>query len=133
MRAPSLDTTTTSITDDLACETRCVDPGAIQTARIAISDRDLEASAVLLSAMGDLTRLRLVAALLEGPLCTCDLATVLGVSDSAVSHQLRLLKGLQLVTSRREGRIVYHELAGEHVARFVAGVHTHTREVIAAS
>lgn len=130
---PVPQTTATSNTDDLACDVRCVDPGAIQVARMAIMDCELEASAVLLSALGDLTRLRLVTALREGPLCTCDLATVLGVSDSAVSHQLRLLKDLELVTSRKEGRIVYHELAGEHVHRFVAGVSEYAREVSLAS
>lgn len=110
-----------------------MDASAIRTARTAIDGGALEASVAVLGALGDLTRLRLVTALLQGPLCTCDLAAVLGVSDSAVSHQLRLLKELHLVTSQREGRIVYHELAGEHVRRFVAGVQEHAQEVIAAS
>ena len=70
-----------------------------------------------------------MSALLEGPLCTCDLALVLGVSDSAVSHQLRLLKDLQLVVSRRDGRLVYHERAGPHVRRFVVDVCDRAREV----
>jgi DNA-binding transcriptional ArsR family regulator len=74
-----------------------------------------------------------VSALLEGPLCTCDLALVLGVSDSAVSHQLRLLKDLQLVVSRRDGRIVYHDLAGPHVRRFVESICERAREVRRAS
>lgn len=133
MDLPSPDTDAMKVTDDLACEMQCVDLRAVQAARSTLRDGDLEVSAALLSALGDLTRLRLVTALLGGPLCTCDLASVLGVSDSAVSHQLRLLKDLQLVTSRREGRIVYHELAGERVCRFVTQACTNAREVVATS
>lgn len=116
-------------TDETACDVRCVDPDAIEAARRALSGQELQKTVRLFSALGDLTRLRLVTALLEGPLCTCDLAAVLEVSDSAVSHQLRQLKDLQLVVSQRDGRIVYHELAGEHVRRFVQGVCKRSREV----
>lgn len=122
-------TKTRRLTDEVSCEARCVDPDATEAARVAASRPELAASAPLFSALGDLTRLRLVTALVEGPLCTCDLASVLGVSDSAVSHQLRLLKDLQLVTSRRDGRIVYHALAGQHVRAFIESVSRHAREV----
>ena len=121
------------LTEEVTCEKRCVDPEATQAARVATGCTELSETAPLLSALGDLTRLRLVTALLEGPLCTCDLASVLGVSDSAVSHQLRLLKDLQLVTSQRDGRIVYHELAGLHVRQFIESVSEHAREVRRAS
>lgn len=116
-------------TDEAACEARCVDPDATEAARAAVSGLPLQDAASLIGALGDLTRLRLMSALLVGSLCTCDLAAVLGVSDSAVSHQLRLLKDLQLVQSRRDGRIVYHELAGSHVRRFVEHVCEEAREV----
>lgn len=117
------------LTDAVACKARCVDPGAIEAARAALGVREVQEAALLLSALGNLTRLRLMTALLQGPLCTCDLAAVLGVSDSAVSHQLRLLKDLQLVMSQRDGRIVYHELAGPHVRQFVQNACEGAREV----
>jgi ArsR family transcriptional regulator len=113
----------------VACEARCVDPEGTEVARAAVGNLELRNAAPLIAALGDLTRLRLVSALLTGPLCTCDLASVLGVSDSAVSHQLRLLKDLHLVESRRDGRIVYHELTGPHVRRFVENVCEGAREV----
>ena len=74
-------------------------------------------AAELFAALGDPSRLRLVSALLGGELCVCDLAAVLGMTQSAVSHQLRLLRTLHLVTPRRQGRIVYYSIADDHVAQ----------------
>ena len=74
-------------------------------------------AAEFFAALGDPSRLRLVSALLSGELCVCDLAAVLGMTQSAVSHQLRLLRTLHLVTPRREGRIVYYSIADDHVAQ----------------
>jgi ArsR family transcriptional regulator len=71
--------------------------------------------AQIFGALSDPTRLRLVSALREGELCVCDLAAVLGMTQSAVSHQLRLLRNLNLVRFRKEGRMVYYTLDDEHV------------------
>jgi ArsR family transcriptional regulator len=71
--------------------------------------------AQIFGALSDPTRLRLVSALSEGELCVCDLAAVLGMTQSAVSHQLRLLRNLNLVRFRKEGRVVYYTLDDEHV------------------
>ena len=70
----------------------------------------------LLAAMGDPTRLRLVAALAIHELCVCDLAATVGLSQSAVSHQLRLLRQLGVVRFRREGRRIYYALDDDHVS-----------------
>ena len=67
------------------------------------------------AALSDPTRVRLVSALLPGELCVCDLAAVLGMTQSAVSHQLRFLRSLRLVSARKEGRIVYYSLADDHI------------------
>jgi DNA-binding transcriptional ArsR family regulator len=72
--------------------------------------------AEIFSAMGDPTRLRILFALANQELCVCDLAALLGVSVSAVSHQLRLLRGLRLVKFRREGRLAYYSLDDHHVS-----------------
>jgi ArsR family transcriptional regulator len=69
----------------------------------------------LFGALADPTRLRLIAALAGGELCVCDLAATLGMRQSAVSHQLRILRHLSLVRTRREGRIVYYALDDDHV------------------
>lgn len=64
---------------------------------------------------GDSTRLRILYALLQGELCVCDIAQRLGLTQSAISHQLRILKGGKLVRSRRDGKEAYYTLADEHV------------------
>jgi DNA-binding transcriptional ArsR family regulator len=65
--------------------------------------------------LGDPTRVRIVDALSEGELCVCDIATHVGISESAVSHQLRLMRNQRLVRGRREGRCVYYTLDDQHV------------------
>jgi ArsR family transcriptional regulator len=65
--------------------------------------------------LGDPTRVRMLDALSHGELCVCDLATLLGLTESAVSHQLRLLRSLRLVRARRAGRMVYYALDDRHI------------------
>jgi DNA-binding transcriptional ArsR family regulator len=65
--------------------------------------------------LGDLTRVRILDALSKGELCVCDLANLLGLSASAVSHQLRLLRSVRLVRPRRSGRMVYYALDDQHI------------------
>ena len=64
---------------------------------------------------GDSTRIKILYALFEAELCVCDMAQLLGLSQTAVSHQLRVLKGSKLVKFRREGKTVYYSLADQHV------------------
>ena len=71
--------------------------------------------AQVFAALSDPSRVRLISALLAGELCVHDLAAALGMSQSAVSHQLRLLRSLSLVRYRKEGRVVYYSLDDEHV------------------
>jgi DNA-binding transcriptional ArsR family regulator len=73
----------------------------------------------LFAALADTTRVKLVHVLLRQELCTCDLAATLGVSESATSQHLRLLRSLRLVRSRRAGKVVYHSLDDEHIAALV--------------
>ena len=69
----------------------------------------------LFKLFSDPTRLRILGALAEGELCVCDIGAVLGASQSAVSHQLALLRAARLVAYRREGKTVYYRLADDHV------------------
>ncbi len=71
--------------------------------------------AELFKVFGDSTRVRILYALSERELCVCDLADGIGMTQSAVSHQLRILKQARLVKYRREGKIIYYTLADDHV------------------
>jgi ArsR family transcriptional regulator len=64
--------------------------------------------------LGDPTRVRILDALATGELCVCDIATLVGISESAVSHQLRLLRGVRLVRPRRAGRQVFYSFDDQH-------------------
>lgn len=84
------------------------------------ADEALYDLAELFKLFGDSTRIKILYALLESELCVCDIATLLRVSQSAVSHQLRLLKGAKLVKFRREGKTVFYSLADGHVERILS-------------
>src|SRR6188768_2643647 len=71
-------------------------------------------------ALGDPTRVRVLDALSHAELCVCDLARLLGLSESATSHQLRLLRSLRLVRTRRAGRMVFYALDDAHITRLFA-------------
>lgn len=122
---------TQTSTTPVACDVRRVHPDAVAAARAALADRAgaLDGARALFAALGDPTRLRLVAALQHGPLCTCDLAATLGVTESAVSHQLRGLRTLRLVASERDGRVVYHRLDDDHVAALLDVAAEHVVEL----
>src|SRR3990170_5913715 len=79
--------------------------------------------------LGDPTRVRMLDALSHSELCVCDLAALIGLSESAVSHQLRLLRNLRLVKARREGRMVFYALDDEHITRLFAQGLEHVAEV----
>lgn len=66
-------------------------------------------------ALADPTRVRIISALAHSELCVCDIAALLGVSQSAISHQLRSLRNLRLVKFRKEGRIAFYTLDDEHI------------------
>ena len=76
--------------------------------------------AELFKIFGDSTRVKILYALLEAELCVCDIAKLMAVTQSAVSHQLRVLKASKLVKFRREGKTVYYSLADGHVMRILS-------------
>jgi ArsR family transcriptional regulator, lead/cadmium/zinc/bismuth-responsive transcriptional repressor len=75
----------------------------------------VQALADMFRILGDPTRVRIVDALTDGELCVHEIAEHIGISESAVSHQLRLMRGLRIVRGRREGRCVYYALDDQHV------------------
>ena len=75
--------------------------------------------AKIFKVLADETRLNILWAVEKREMCVCDLAAMLGLSESAVSHQLRLLRNLQLVSNRRDGVVLYYRLADRHVAQLI--------------
>jgi ArsR family transcriptional regulator len=84
--------------------------------------------AELYKIFGDSTRIRILSALMKEELCVCDIAEILKISVSGVSHQLRILKQARLVKFRREGKTVYYSLADNHVKTIIAQGAEHINE-----
>ena len=82
----------------------------------------------LFKAMADPGRLRILIALAEQEMCVCDLAALLGVSESAASHQIRILRTLNLVKNRRDGQVLYYRLIDDHVTQIVSIAQEHVLE-----
>lgn len=91
-------------------------------------DEHLYALADLYKVFGDSTRIRILYALFEAELCVCDIAELLSMSISAISHQLRVLKQAQLVRYRRDGKTVYYSLADDHVRTILGQGMEHVEE-----
>ena len=71
--------------------------------------------AELFKVFGDTTRIKIICALFESEMCVCDLSCLLNMTQSAISHQLRVLKSARLVKFRRKGKVVYYSLDDEHI------------------
>jgi DNA-binding transcriptional ArsR family regulator len=111
------------------CDAVVVDVAAVARVTGAIpEERVVQRTADIFSALADPTRLRILQALVIEDLCVCDLASVAGVSQSAVSHQLRLLRDRDLVAFRREGKRAVYRLADDHVRVLLAQGIAHAQE-----
>ena len=111
------------------CDCRIIHDEKVQEAR----KRALEEEATVslcqtFKALGDPSRLKILWALEHQEMCVCDLAALLGITESAVSHQLRLLRTLRLVKNRRNGTILYYRLTDDHVSELVKIALEHVRE-----
>ncbi len=92
------------------------------------SDGELQALADLYKIFGDGTRIRILYVLYDTELCVCDIAQMLGMNLSAISHQLRLLKQARLVKFRRAGKTVFYSLADDHIHSILGQGMDHVRE-----
>ena len=98
------------------CEFLAVHEDTVQRVRSLLPDEDdLYDLAELFKVFGDSTRIKILYVLFESELCVCDIAQLLGMTQSAVSHQLRILKSNKLVKFRREGKTVFYSLDDDHV------------------
>jgi ArsR family transcriptional regulator len=97
-------------------EVTAINPDAVALARATLPTEELLTVVVeMFGALADLTRARILYALSTGPLCVRDLALLVGISESGVSHQLRLLRERRLVKSRRAGTVIYYALDNHHL------------------
>lgn len=115
--------------DEGLCEIQAVNDAAVAEARDARSaDEDIDRLSDIFAMLASPTRLRLLEALAARELCVCDLSAVVGVSQSAVSHHLRLLRQLRMVSFRKDGRMAYYRLNDAHVAEILDSGLSHARE-----
>ena len=111
------------------CELLHAHPESIEKIRGNMPDDDtLIDLSELFKVFGDSTRIRMLYVLSESEMCVCDLATILGMTQSAISHQLKILKQNKLVKARREGKSVFYSLADDHVRMIIAKGQEHIEE-----
>jgi ArsR family transcriptional regulator, lead/cadmium/zinc/bismuth-responsive transcriptional repressor len=115
--------------DDIRCLGQIVHPDILDTVQQGMPDEEtMLTMADLFKLFGDGTRVKILCALSQSEMCVCDLTVLLGLTQSAVSHQLRLLKQSRLVNTRREGKMIYYALNDDHIDQIFAQALEHARE-----
>ena len=115
--------------DDDLCDVRHIHLNRVREARqTRLSDQETGRLAAIFKLLGDPTRLGILTALRDGEMCVCDLAAALKMTESAISHQLRRMRDLDLVRRRRDGQILYYSLADTHVETLLEIALSHVRE-----
>ena len=118
-----------AIRDVECCDTLVVHEELVKAVNEKMPDEDrLYDLAELFKVFGDSTRIRILYVLFEAELCVCDIAQTLNMTQSAISHQLRILKQSKLVKNRREGKQVFYSLADDHVRTIIAQGREHIDE-----
>lgn len=111
------------------CEVNEVHSSVLQKIIAEMPDEiELYNLAELFKVFGDSTRIRILYVLFEAEVCVCDLASALNMNQSAISHQLKILKQNKLVKARREGKSVFYSLADDHVRTIIAKGQEHIEE-----
>ncbi len=98
------------------CECNAIHQDVVEKVKKLMPDDErLYDLAELFKVFGDTTRVRILCALFESEMCVCDISILLGMSQSSISHQLRVLKSAKLVKNRKDGKVVYYSLDDEHI------------------
>ena len=114
---------------ETACEEHHHHEAAVHNVRTAMPDDDtLFDTSEFFKALSDSSRLKIIAALLTGELCVCDICDVVGLTQSAVSHQLRVLRAGRIVKFRKDGKQVYYSIDDHHIAEIIQTTISHLRE-----
>ena len=119
----------TTKTADRRCAVKFVHEDRVRAARKSLHNGETTASlSETFKVLGDPTRLRIVLALSKEELCVCDIAALLEMTDSAISHQLRLLSALRLIKRYRRGKMVYYALDDRHIEALIRVAVRHVSE-----
>lgn len=119
---------------DETCDVFHLDPPKVATLKAKLlSSSSVTSLAETFRVLGDVTRVRILDALSRSELCVCDIARLLGLSESAVSHQLRQLRGMRLVRRRREGRMMFYTLDDQHIVRLFEQGLEHVEERVSSA
>lgn len=111
------------------CDDECIHNDIVNEVTAKLPDEELLYDvAELFKVFGDSTRVRIICALFESEMCVCDIAAVLNMTQSAISHQLRVLKQARLVKYRRDGKTVYYSLADDHIQNIFDQAFEHIME-----
>ncbi|MFI5253189.1 MAG: ArsR/SmtB family transcription factor [Bacteroidota bacterium] len=111
------------------CEVKLVHEDRVASARAALHDAATTGNlSETFKILSDPTRLNIVIALTKEELCVCDIAALLEMTESAISHQLRLLKNLRLVKYRRKGKMIYYTIDDEHIEDLIRVAVRHIAE-----
>jgi len=117
-----------SVSKDV-CQVFCFNKDKVdKTKKYILSFDDLNSLTEIFSVFSDITRVKILLALKKGELCVCDISTILGLSLSSVSHQLRILRNLRLVKYRNEGRMVFYSLSDGHIIKLLEEGLKHVKE-----
>ena len=112
-----------------SCEVKAIHQEVVDKVQTDLPDDEvLYDLAELFKVFGDSTRIKILYSLFQAEMCVCDIGIILGISQSAVSHQLRVLKQARLVKYRREGKVVYYSLDDDHIKRIFNEGLNHIKE-----
>lgn len=102
------------------CGIKCINETKVkETVRRLPPNEDIARMADIFKALSDPSRLKIVVALLTQEHCVCDIAAICGQTDSAISHQLRILRTLKILKNRRVGKIIYYSIDDDHVVSLI--------------
>ena len=114
---------------DISCEEPHLHPAAVEEAESQMPDDDtLMEVSDFFKALSDSSRLKIIAALISRELCVCDISEIAGQSQSAVSHQLRVLRAARIVKYRRDGKQVFYSIDDAHIAEIIQTTIRHLNE-----
>ncbi len=117
------------VDDQEICESVVIHKEVVENTKIKMpDDTSLNELADFFKIFGDSTRVRILWALSLNQMCVCDIATLLNMSQSSISHQLRVLKQNKFVKNRRDGKVVYYSLLDEHISYILKQGLTHISE-----
>ncbi len=115
--------------EDMFCDCDVIHADLVESAKKKMpEENELYDLSNFFKVLGDSTRAKIIWALDESEMCVCDLAALLVCSESATSHQLRLLRQMQLVSNRRQGQVLYYRLNDDHIHTLIHVALEHVRE-----